>query len=246
MSAPAPPPVVELERRLRWPLLPALLFMLDLAALLALAIVTLVVPPRHPRGLCDDPRARAAADSLAGRVPVATGELRFSAAVLGGEPADHAPDTAELARVAAARPLLVAALRAHAGDPRAQAALAAADLVRHDEAAAVRRYRAACERAPRYGEGRLGLGVALALWAERTPDVWQARALRLEAIAQFAAVDPADAEYRPALYDRARVLLRVGRAAEAGRWARRYLALEPAGPWAERLRAGMAGVGGAR
>ena len=46
----------------------------------------------------------------------------------------------------------------------------------------------------------------------------------LRAIAQFAALDPRDAEYEEALYDRALLLERVGRKAEAARYAREYVA----------------------
>ena len=101
-------------------------------------------------------------------------------------------------------------------------------MVAHDYARAIARYRRACELSPHYGEGRLGAGVALALEAERTDEPWQARALRLQAIAQFAMVDSLDEEYALALYDRARVLADVGRTAEARFWARRAVAVDPA------------------
>jgi len=122
-----------------------------------------------------------------------------------------------------------------------RAALGALALARHDYTAAATRYREACERAPHYGEGRLGWGVALALDASRTADPWQRRALTLRAIAQFAAVDASLPEYPHALYDRARLLAEVGRATEARTMADRYLALDPSGPWAERLRSELGG-----
>ena len=63
----------------------------------------------------------------------------------------------------------------------------------------------------------------------------QARALRLEAVAQFAAVDSIDTEYPLALFDRAVVLADAGNMREAAFWAARYRAREPNGPWNARL-----------
>jgi tetratricopeptide (TPR) repeat protein len=97
-------------------------------------------------------------------------------------------------------------------------------------------YREACERAPHYGEGRLGWGVALALDANRTREPWLRRALMLRAIAQFAAVDPTDPEYPHALFNRARLLNEVGRQEEATAFAQRYLALDANSAWATSLR----------
>src|SRR5262249_9412918 len=126
--------------------------------------------------------------------------------------------------------------RHHPGAPRVRAALGALALARHDYAPAASHYREACERAPHYGEGRLGWGVALALDAERTTDPWQRRALTLRAIAQFAAVDAADAEYAAALYDRAHLLADAGRHLEAMALARTYLGLDSTSKWADQLR----------
>ena len=136
---------------------------------------------------------------------------------------------------AAARPVLEQVHRRHRDDPRALAALAALDLVRHDYGHAAGRYRRACELAPHYGEGRLGAGVALALEADRTPEAWQSRALRLQAIAQFAMVDSLDAEYPMALYDRARVLADAGNAPEAAFWTARYRTLDDTSAWSRAL-----------
>jgi len=197
------PPVAEIERRLRWPALPALVFLGLMVGLLAVAAVSMWLRPDHPGGL-----------------PV---------------------DAALLARVHAAEQALAHYTRRHPGEPRVRAALGALALARHDYTAAATRYREACERAPHYGEGRLGWGVALALDASRTADPWQRRALTLRAIAQFAAVDASLPEYPHALYDRARLLAEVGRATEARTMADRYLALDPSGPWAERLRSELGG-----
>ncbi|HTR97008.1 MAG TPA: hypothetical protein VMH61_03820 [Candidatus Acidoferrales bacterium] len=233
---PLGPPVAEIERRLKWRVLPTIGFVAMLLALLALAEVSLMLAHRHPHGLPDDADAHAVAAALAGRVSSATGELRWRAAVLGGEPGRDAPDAASVALLAAARPALEAARRRHRDDPRALAALAALDLERHAYDRAAGRYRHACELAPHYGEGRLGAGVALALEADVTSEPWQSRALRLQAIAQFAMVDSIDAEYPLALYDRVLSLRAVGRPAEASFWAARYLACDDSSRWAKAMR----------
>lgn len=233
-DAPLPPPVAEIEKRLRWRVLPTVVFIAVLVALLVLAIVSLVLPKRNPRGLPDDPAVIAASAEVAGRVSVRTNELRWRAALLGGEPANDAADRAMLERVNAARAKLVGARNRN--DARVLAALAALDLAAHDFPRAIARYRRACELAPHFGEGRLGAGVALTLEADRTAEPWEARTLWLQAAAQFAMVDSLDEEYPLALYDRARVLRSLGREREARFWAARAVARDPAGPWSEALR----------
>jgi tetratricopeptide (TPR) repeat protein len=233
----SPPSVGELERRLRWPALPTLVFLGFLAMLLSLAGVSLWFRPAHPAGLPDDPKLLASAGLPDASLGVVTAGLRFRAAALGGEPALRTSDHAELLRAHDAEQRLRHWARRHPGEPRVRAALGALALVRHDYATAASHYREACERAPHYGEGRLGWGVALALDAARTTDTWQRRELMLRAIAQFAAVDPADAEYPAALYNRAQLLAEVGRRPEALAIAHRYLTTDPASAWSERLRA---------
>lgn len=219
---PSAPPV-----RSRWRGWPTLLFATNLTLLLIAAIVSITMQPQRPYGLCDDAAARVVRNVIGRQVAVSTGPLRWQAAVLGGTPiANHSPSAAMLARVAEARSSLEQVARRHPRDPRAQAAIAAMAMAVHDHAGAARRYRAACERAPHYAEGRLGLGVALALLADRTPEMWQARQLRLEAIAQFAVIEPVDSLYHDALYDRALLLAEVGRTREAARYARELLARE--------------------
>jgi tetratricopeptide (TPR) repeat protein len=237
----APPPVVELERRLSWPAFPTLLFLSFLAMLLALAVASQWLRPSHPEGLPDDPALLATAGLPDRSLGVLAGDLRYVAAALGGAPARQANDAASIERARAAERLLERWTRTHPAEPRVRAALGALALVRNDPAAAARRYREACERAPHYSEGRLGWGVALALEAERTGDPWQRRALTMRAIAQFAAVDPAHPEYSAALYNRARLLAEVDRTPDARALARHFLRLEPDGPWAERLRTGILG-----
>jgi len=237
---PASAPVVEIARHLRWRVLPTLMFSACLGLLAVVGGISLVMAHRHPRGLPDDPDTRAAAAEVAGRVSVPANALRFRSVLLGGEPANHAADAGMLARAKSARAKLDAARRRHPGDPRYLAAVAALDLVGHDYARAARRYRRACEMAPHYGEARLGAGVALALDADRTPELWQSRALRLQAVAQFAMVDSVDEEYMPALYDRALVLHDVGRDREAAFYAGRFAAREGNSAWTARLRQGLA------
>jgi len=233
------PPVEEIERRLRWPALPALVFLGLMVGLLAVAGLSMWLRPDHPQGLPGDAALLAAARLPDASLGVIAPELRFRSAALGGEAANHVNDAAELARVSEAERVLAHWARRHPGEPRVRSALGALALVRHDYTAAATHYREACERAPHYGEGRLGWGVALALDADRTRDPWLRRALMLRAIAQFAAVDPSDPEYPHALYDRARLLAEVGRTSEARAIANRYLGLESMGPWADRLRREM-------
>ena len=239
-TTPTPPVAEEFERRIRWRLLPTLSFAAFMLTLLGMAVVSLALQHRHPFGLPDDPDARAAAAVLAGRVSAGTNDLRWRASVLGGEPGRSPANVVMRALVRIAEPGLQAAHRRHLGDPRALAALAALDIANHDFRRAAARYHRACEMAPHYSEGRLGAGVALALEADRTPEPWQSRALRLQAIAQFAMVDTAQVEYRLALYDRALVLREAGRAAEAAFYASRYLALEDTGASAGEMRAVVA------
>jgi tetratricopeptide (TPR) repeat protein len=235
------PPVAEIERRLRWPALPALGFLGLMVGLLAVAAVSMWLRPDHPSGLPVDGALLQATGLPDASLGVLAPGLRFRAAAFGGDVAGHANDAAALARVRAAEQALVRYTRRHPGEPRVRAALGALALARHDYTAAATRYREACERAPDYGEGRLGWGVALALDASRTADPWQRRALTLRAIAQFAAVDASLPEYPHALYDRARLLAEVGRSTEARAMADRYLALDPSGPWADRLRSELGG-----
>ena len=230
------PPVAEIERRLRWPALPALVFLGLMAGLLVLAAVATWLRPEHPQGLPADAALLAAAGLPDASLGVLAPELRFHAAALGGDVASHANDAAALARVTTAERALAHWARRHPSEPRVRAALGALALARHDYTAAATHYREACERAPHYGEGRLGWGMALALDAQRTGDPWLRRALMLRAIAQFAAVDPTEPEYPHALYDRAHLLAEAGRAPEAADLARQYLALDATSAWAQRLR----------
>ena len=230
------PPVAEIERRLRWPALPALVFLGLMVGLLVVASVATWLRPDHPRGLPEDAALLAAAGLPDATLGVLAPELRFRSAALGGDVASHANDAAALERVAAAERALGHWAQRHPGEPRVRAALGALALARHDYTAAETHYREACERSPHYGEGRLGWGMALALDATRTSDPWLRRALTLRAIAQFAAVDPTEPGFPHALYDRAHLLAEVGRQSEAAELARQYLAVDSSSPWSQQLR----------
>lgn len=241
---PAPPdapaaatPVSEFERRLEWSAISTFVFIAILLALLGMGLSSLFMKPWHPVGLGDDPDVVAAAALLAGPASVTTNGLRWSAAALGGEVSDGAPGTDLTRRASAARQKFEAAHARHRRDPRPLAGIAALEMIAHDYAKAAGHYRRACEAAPRYGEGRLGAGVALALQADRTPETWQSRALRLQAIAEFAMVDSTLAEYPLATYNRALVLRDADRPADAAFWAGRYLARDGSSAWAENMRA---------
>lgn len=231
------PPVEEIERRLRWPALPTLLFVGILVVLLALVAMARWSRPKHPGGLPSDAALLAVTALPDSALGVLLHEFRFRAAAFGGPPRGDSPDAATLVRVGMADARLAAWARRNPREPRVHAARGALALVRHDYRGAADRFKDACERAPHYGEGRLGWGVALALEAERTSDPWSRRALRLRAIAQFAAVDDADRDTQcDALWNRVHLLGETGRAQEAAHFARTFLALEPTGPWAERMR----------
>jgi len=232
--------VAEIERRLQWRAVPALMFLCLLVLLLGVAFWPSVFPPQHVAGLPDDPDVFTAATMLRSHVVIPATELRFESALTGdvipGMPG--APDADE--RVAQAAALIDRARARLVHDVRIQVARAALDLVRHRYRDAERRYHGAVNRYSSYPEARLGLGVTLALAGEleRSPLARRQRFLR--AIAQFAAVTPHDAEYEEALFDRAILLQRVGRRDEAAHFAREYLG-RGALVGAERMRAIAAG-----
>ncbi len=216
--------VAEIERRLQWRAVPVLMFLGILSLLLAVAFWPSVFPPKHVAGLPDDPDVFAAANLLRAHVALPATELRFESALTGdvvpGIPV--APDAE--ARLAQAALLIGQARRRFSHDIRMQVASATLDLVRHRYREAEQRYHRAVDRYSNYPEARLGLGVTLALAGETDRNPLAQRQRFLRAIAQLAAVTPRDAEYEEALFDRAILLERVGRRAEAMRYAREYLA----------------------
>ena len=216
--------------------LPSFGFLLALLALGGLALGTLATPARIITGLPEDPPFERVRAELWNRLRVETGELRLQAALLGDR------GEADSALAAASRASVLAAIGRGPGDPRALATLAFVDLVARRLKDAERSYREAIGRAPTYGEARLGLGVTLALRAAAEDDDERARGLRLRAISQLASVPTGDPCYAVALYDRARLLVRVGRADEARHWADAYLARDPGSAWSGALGRALPGA----
>ena len=223
-------PVAELERRLHWRVLSIGVFVALMVMLAVIAAVSVLVPPRLVAGLPDDPDVTAAIGLVHARLPMRAGTLRFCSTLAGEAPPGAVFGTDEARLAERATLLLERARTRHRGDPRLEVALAHLDLARQRHLLAERRYRAVTDRGVDTPEARLGLGVALALQADAERDPLRSRALRLEAIAQLVAVDPRDPAFGPALYDRALLLARVGRRAEALRVAREYAARDSVGP----------------
>jgi tetratricopeptide (TPR) repeat protein len=233
---PTPAPVVEIERRLHWRVLSLAGFVALMVTLAVMAALSVLAPARMVSGLPDDLETTAARAALHDRLPMRAGALRFCSVLTGETPPDLAFGAEEAALAARATVLLERSRARHRDDPRLLVALAHLDLAQQRYLRAERRYRAVTDRGVDSPEARLGLGVTLALRAVAESDLLLARGLRLEAIAQFAAVDPRDEAYGPALYDRALLLAGVGRREEARRVAREYLARDPASAWSQRLR----------
>jgi hypothetical protein len=259
-----PAPVVEIERRLKWRVLAIGSFLAIMATFAVMAAISLLVPPKLVTGLPADPELAAVRAELHGRLPVRAGALRFHSALTGEAPIDTAFGAGQAALVESAIQSIERARARHRGDPRLVVALAHLDLAlaaahvpeasaavppeqfaawRRNVTRAERRYRAVTNRGVDSPEARLGLGIALALEAMAERDPLRERALKLEAIAQWAAVDPRDGAALPALYDRALLLAEVKRHEEATRAAREYLALDGTSPWAQRLREAL-GIAG--
>ena len=202
-------------------------------ALLSLSLVGLsgLAPPRITTGLPDDPELERVRRAVV-FPPQGLGDMRFesSFAVPGVVP--RTPPTP--AHLAENERVLAESRRRHPRDPRLDAAHGCFELSLSRLERAERHYRRAVERVAGYGEAHLGLGVTLAARAGTQADPDEARRLRLQAIAQFAAVREQDPVYRAALYDRALLLLRVGRLDEGRRRAQEYAALEP-GAWRDYL-----------
>lgn len=228
---PRPLPVAELDRRLRWRAVPVVVFVVTLAALAAVAVWSLrpVVPTR---GLSPDPRAAAAHALVRGtRAPVAP--WRLHSEFLGAPEGAAAPHPA---RFAAADSLLRRALAGRPFDPRLHAARGALELARRRAREAESHFRRANDLAGHYPDARIGLGVALALRADRTADPFEQRRLRLSAIGQLLDVRPGHPGEPVALYDRARLAIEVGRYPSARRDLARLEALAPGGAEAAAIR----------
>ncbi len=232
-----PPPVAEIERRLKWSAAAAVVFVAVLALLAVLAVLAAVTPIHSGVGLPDAPEVRAARALVAGALRVPSGDLRFESALFDAGPAPHLDPASAHVLAARADSMLERARMRALTEPRLPALQGHLALTQRHYDEAERQYRHAIDLAAHTSEARLGLGVALALRAEATRDQRDARALTLMAIAQFAAVRPDAPCYLAALYDRALLLARVDRAAEAARFTREYLAADSTSPWAARLMA---------
>jgi len=229
-----PPAAREIERRLNWGALPAILFLVMLASLGAIAMYSTLARPRTAHGLPADPDIDAARALLEGRMRSPVHELRFGSALC-GETMPDGEGAAGHDALAAARERLERALERHPLDPRALTALAHAELALRRNGDAESHYRLALEFTPHYGEARLGLGLALAQRAFRTGHPHERRRLQLRALAQFAAVREDDAVAASALYNRAVMSWMTGRRDRARRLAAEYLSADPDSPWAARL-----------
>lgn len=216
-------------------------FALVLFALTAIGLVSWLHRPPAPSGVPGDAEAAAARAIVGDRLEIEAGELRFATSFdqADSEPIDprleSEPDAARLARLGAAAGWLERGQRRHWLDPRYSCLLGHLELAADRLERAERRYRAALLLAPRYGEARLGLGVALARRAQAHGDERTSRALALASIAQFAAVEEDALFYSLALFDRTMLLASVGRLGEARTLAERYAALDPGSVWTAQL-----------
>jgi hypothetical protein len=222
-------------RAASWNTRAVVLFVVILTMLTGIGVATWLYRPAPPSGLPSDPAVSEALAILGRSLEVDAGDLRFVSS-LGESESSGAPfDTTSPARLTRAAFKIEEARARHRFDPRFDCLLGHVALASYRLDLAERRYRAALSLTPQYGEARLGLGVTLARRAALEGSVGSARAQRLEAIAQFAAVDEKDPFYLPALYDRILVLLEVGRGAMARKLAARYETLEPGSVWTRSL-----------
>jgi len=242
-TAPSPlaEPAAEFERHFRWRWLAMVGFLGLMLGLAAVALASLLIPPRVLDGVPDDPDARAAWATVAPGVEAGLLDLRLDGSIgvtsrLGG-----GVRAADLRRAERAESLLLVALRRNPGDPRIHTAIGQLDLVRQRPNHAARSFQSAIDLAAHHDEARLGLGVTLARLATLDPDPFRERRLELRAIAQFAAVRKTSAVRRDADYDRALLLAEVGRTAEAKKIAAEYFTYDLGSPWAARLEARLAG-----
>lgn len=229
-------PVADLERRIKWRLVAVGVFLTMLAGLLVMAVVALVAPPPPIVGLPDDPDVRAARELVRDLTPIRDESLRFHTALLAADSSARAITAADAGRIAQAAVLLERARARRPRDPRLGVCIAHLELARRRYRQAEGGYRSVLYFGDHSPDAHLGLGVTLALEAQIERDVWHARSLELQAIAQFAAVRPGEEPWPAALYDRAVLLGQVGRGEEARRWAGEYLRYDPGGAWSQRLR----------
>jgi tetratricopeptide (TPR) repeat protein len=217
-----------------------LLFVTLLLGLLTFGLWGWLAPVDRPHGLPADRDVAAAQDLLTGGLPLALPDL-ILATTLAGESRWIPPDSLPVARLAAAHERLLRAAGRHADDPRITVSIAHLELAGLRTDRAIQHYREALDRSPHYGEARLGLGIALTAGSLVDSDPERGRVRALEALGQFANVDAADPAHAAALYNRALLLSRVGRTAEAIQLLQHELAVRPSGPWAARYQRLLAG-----
>lgn len=212
--SPAAPPVDELDRRLKWRVVPILVFLLMLVGLGSVATFSLMMRRMTMTGLPADADVLAARELLHGRASLAAGGLRFASA-LTGEIGAAGADAGETQRLEQAAAAIARAKRRHPLDARVAACEAHLALLRGDLARAEGAYEWALFLPGYCAEAHLGYGVALALDGRgRTHEVERRQRL-LRALGQFAAVRPSAVEHADALHDRILVLREVGREREA-------------------------------
>jgi tetratricopeptide (TPR) repeat protein len=226
--------------RLAWSRSATLLFTTLLLGLLVLGLWGWLAPVERPHGLPADRDFAAAQELMAGGLPLAVPDLVLST-TLAGESHWLPSDSLPIARLAAARDRLSRAADRHPDDPRVTVAIAHLELAGLRTNRAIAHYRQALDQSPHFGEARLGLGVALTAYSLVDSDPDRGRKHALEALGQFANVDAADPAHGAALYNRALLLSRVGRAGEGVRLLEREVAARPDGAWAERYRRLLAG-----
>jgi tetratricopeptide (TPR) repeat protein len=220
-----------------WSRRPLILFASLMVVLTAVGLFGRLHHSHGPSGFPADVAVDSARASLHGRLEIDAVGLRFATSFDEGDPSHEPPPSPDsrLAALAAAMRWMAVARSRLPLDPRAACLSAHLDLAADRLEQAERFYREALALAPRYGEARLGLGMTLARRGATEGDERSARALELQAAAQFAAVHEDDRLYLPALYDRTVMLARVGRTEEARQLARRYAALDPGSEWAAAL-----------
>lgn len=230
-APPGTPPVVDLDRRLRWRVVPVVVFVATLVGLAVVAFGSLG-PPEPTAGLPDDVRVREAHAQVAGAA-IPTAPYRVHSEFFGAPGPLAAPASGP--RLETADSLLHLALARRPLDARVHAALAAVELARHRLRHAEGGFRRACDLAGHYPDARIGLGVTLALRADRARDPFEQRRLRLRAIAQLLDVRPGHPGERAAMFDLGLLAVLADRPDEARRAAARLAAIDPAGPEAREI-----------
>ena len=234
-TSPALAPVDDLDRRLKWRVIPILLFLLMLVGLGSVATFSLMVRRMTMTGLPDDRDVAIARELLHGRVSLGAGGLRFVSALTGVPEATGAA-SGQAERLDDAAAAIARARRRHPLDARLAACEAHLALLRGDLSRAESAYEWALFLPGYCAEAHLGYGVALALDGRGRANPVEQRQRLLRALGQLAAVRASAPEHFEALYDRVVLLREVERPLEADALTRRYLEADPTSAWARQLR----------